>query len=349
MTVRIVISTWPGERRFARIAGGRVAAIRVMRDHGGPYVGAVYLGRVLKVDPGIRAAFVDIGLEQPGFLNLGKKNVTEGQAVAVLVKADPQAEKGARLSLDLPKDLMTTVPEGSKPPLLLRPVADPLVELESKGPADEILENKPGQADDPFDSLGAAEALEAALCPLVGLPSGGRLMIERTAALWAVDVDTGAQKGPDGRFRANQEAALALARQIRLRNLGGRILVDFAGLARTRLDRVVATLKAELAQDEVPVHVGGVTPLGLVELVRERRTPCLADLFQSPQALACEGLRQALGLVRATPRARPRLRLPRAAFDLLKGPMLGALRGAEQRLGLPITLEIGEKLEVLDS
>lgn len=343
MPTLLVISSSPGERRYARIEDGRVVAIRVARDFGPPYVGAVYLGRVAKVDSGLRAAFVDIGLEQPGFLNLGKRDLSEGATLAVRVKADPVAEKGARLGFDLPRDL--DVPKDAKPPLRLSAPYDPLVELQLRGQADDIVENKPGRPD-PFEESGAAEALEEALSSLVRLPSGGRLMIERTAALWAIDVDTGAQKGPDARFRANQEAAVEIARQIRLRNLGGRILVDFAGLPRNRLGRVVALLKDALSGDETPVHVGGITPLGLVELARERRMAPLSELFSGPLAVGLEGLRKALALVRTSPGARPGLILPQAAIALLKGPLSLALQEAENRLGHAIALEVGDKLEV---
>ncbi|CAA6604089.1 putative Ribonuclease G and E [Rhodospirillaceae bacterium LM-1] len=345
MTVQLVVSASPGERRFARIEDGRVAAIRVARDQGAPYLGAVYLGRVVRLEPGIGGAFVEIGLSKPGFLNLGKRRLGEGDAVAVCVKADPYGEKGARLSLDVPQGL--EISEGAKPPLRLLPPADPLIQLQAKGAVDEIVENRPGFAQDPFETSGAAEALEEALSPLVRLPSGGRLLIERTAALWAVDVDTGAQKGPDARFRANQEAAVELARQLRLRNLGGRILVDFAGLPRNRLGKIVSLLKDELARDEMKVHLGGATPLGLVELARERGSACLADLFLGPEAVACAGLRAALSLARANPAARPRLILPMAAIDLLKGAMNPALALAEERLGHVIVLESGDKLEAL--
>ncbi|MDK9721371.1 MAG: ribonuclease E/G [Rhodospirillales bacterium] len=344
MTTQIVISSSPGERRYARIEEGRVVAIRAARDDGAPYVGAVYLGRVTRLEPGIGAAFVEIGLAQPGFLNLGKHQVGEGEAVIVRVKADPQGEKGARLSLEVPKDLVA--PQGAMPPMRLLAPANPLAELQARGQADEILESKPASAQDPFETSGAAEALEEALSPLVRLPSGGRLLIERTAALTAIDVDSGAQKGPDAKFQANREAALAVAGQIRLRNLAGRILVDFAGLPRKRLGRILEVLKAEAARDETPLHIGGITPLGLVELSRERRTPSLADLFQGPEAMAYEGLRRALALVRANPAARPRLAAPGPVLDLLKGRLATVLKTAEARLGHPIALEMNDKLEV---
>ncbi|TAN47738.1 MAG: ribonuclease G [Rhodospirillales bacterium] len=346
MSVQIVISVSPGERRYARIEDGRVVAIRCARDLGGPYAGAVFLGRVVRLEPGIGGAFVDIGLAQPGFLNLGKRRLSEGEAVQVRVKADPQAEKGARLSLDVPKDM--AVPPGAKPPLCLLAAEDPLAALQTRGKADEILEASPAASKDPFDTSGASEALEETLSPLVPLPSGGRLLIERTAAFWAVDVDTGAQKGPDARFRANLEAARVAAAQIRLRNLGGRILIDFAGLPRQRLGKIVLLLKEELARDEVPVHLGGVTPLGLVELARERRTPCLADLFTGAEAMAYEGLRRALALVRSKPSAQPRLMAPGQAIELLKGPLAAVLTLAEGRLGHALVLETGEKLEIFE-
>lgn len=347
MTVQLVISSSPGERRYARIEDGRVVAIRAARDDGAPHVGAVYLGRVTRLEPGIGAAFVEIGLSQPGFLNLGKHRVSEGEAVIVRIKADPQGEKGARLSLDVARDLV--LPQGAKPPMRLAPPSDPLDELQAKGKADEILESQPASGRDPFETFGAAEALEEALSLLVQLPSGGRLLIERTAALWAIDVDSGAQKGPDAKFQANREAALAVARQIRLRNLSGRILVDFAGLPRKRLGKILEILKAEAARDETPLHIGGITPLGLVELSRERRSPCLADLFQGPEAMALEGVRRALALVRANPAVRPRLAAPGPVLDLLKGRLSASLKGAETRLGHPIILEISDKLEVFSS
>ncbi len=346
MTTQIVISVSPGERRYARIEEDRVVAIRVARTFGGPYVGAVFLGRVVRLEPGIGGAFVEIGLAQPGFLNLGKRRLSEGDAVAVLVKADPYGEKGARLSLDVPKEV--AVPAGAKPPLCLLEAENPLRELQVRGKADEILEVGPATGKDPFEASGASEALEEALSPVALLPSGGRLLIQRTAALWAIDVDTGAQKGPDARFRANLEAARKAAAQIRLRNLGGRILIDFAGLPRQRLGKIVTVLKDELARDEVPVHLGGVTPLGLVELARERHAPCLADLFTGAEAQAYEGLRRALALVRAKPSARPRLMAPGPAIDLLKGPLAAVLTQAETRLGHALALEAGEKLEIFE-
>lgn len=344
MTVQLVISSSPGERRYARLEDGRVVAIRAARDDGAPYAGAIYLGRVTRLEPGIGAAFVEIGLAQPGFLNLGKHQVGEGEALIVRVKADPQGEKGARLALDVPKDLV--LPPEAKPPMRLMAPDDPLAELQARGKADEILESKPASAQDPFETSGAAEALDEALSPLVRLPSGGRLLIERTAALIAIDVDSGAQKGPDAKFQANREAALAVARQIRLRNLAGRILVDFAGLPRKRLGRILDLLKDEASRDETPLHIGGITPLGLVELSRERRTPSLADLFQGPEAMAYEGLRRALALVKSSPAARPRLAAPGPVLDLLKGRLAAALMTAEARLGHAITLEINDKLEV---
>lgn len=109
------------------------------------------------------------------------------------------------------------------------------------------------------------------LCqPRVGLLSGGWLSIEPTEALTAVDVNAGAGRDP---LRTNLEAAEALAAQLRLRNIGGTVVVDFIDLRSGKArGQVLARLRSALAGDPARVRTGrGFSELGLVELARERR------------------------------------------------------------------------------
>ena len=117
------------------------------------------------------------------------------------------------------------------------------------------------------------EVLPALLAPDVALPGGGRLWIERTRALTAVDID-----GPDP-SRANWDAAAAIPRQLRLRNLGGLIVVDFAGTP-SRPEALLGQLRAGFDGDPASVRFGGgVSALGVVDLARQRRGRSLADVF----------------------------------------------------------------------
>ena len=123
---------------------------------------------------------------------------------------------------------------------------------------------------------GLDDAFDAALDPVVALPCGGRLIIEPTAALTAIDVDSGGAKPAE----ANRQAVDAVARQLRLRGIAGQVAVDFIpGTARGALFKLTAALKRAVADDPVPTHVFGLGPLGLVELTRERRAPPLAELM----------------------------------------------------------------------
>jgi ribonuclease G len=133
----------------------------------------------------------------------------------------------------------------------------------------------------------AGEAVQAALAAAlereVALPGGGALVIEAAAGLTAIDVDTdrAAAASAKATFAAvNREAAREIARQMRLRNLGGRIVVDFAGLGEGRaLPAALAALRTGIAADPMAVRVAAPSAFGLVELMRRREHPTLAEML----------------------------------------------------------------------
>jgi ribonuclease G len=144
-----------------------------------------------------------------------------------------------------------------------------------------------------FDLYSIDEEIAKALGRRVDLKSGGYLIVDQTEALTTVDVNTGgfvgARNFDDTIFKTNLEAAQAIARQLRLRNLGGIIIVDFIDMAREdHREAVLAEFKKQLSKDRVKTMAGGFSQLGLVEMTRKRTRESLAHMLCEPCAV-CEG------------------------------------------------------------
>jgi len=144
-----------------------------------------------------------------------------------------------------------------------------------------------------FDLFGIEEEIARALARRVDLKSGGYLIIDQTEALTTVDVNTGgfvgARNFDDTIFKTNLESAGAIARQLRLRNLGGIIIVDFIDMVRDEHQAaVLAEFKKQLSRDRTKVTVSGFTQLGLVEMTRKRTRESLAHMLCQP-CPTCEG------------------------------------------------------------
>ena len=138
-----------------------------------------------------------------------------------------------------------------------------------------------------FDLFGIEEEIAKALARRVDLKSGGYLIIDQTEALTTVDVNTGgfvgARNFEDTIFKTNLEAAGAMARQLRLRNLGGIIIADFIDMLREdHQQAVLAELRKQLARDRTRTTVSGFTQLGLIEMTRKRTRESLAHMLCEP-------------------------------------------------------------------
>jgi len=144
-----------------------------------------------------------------------------------------------------------------------------------------------------FDLYSVDEEIAKALGRRVDLKSGGYLIVDQTEALTTVDVNTGGYVGArnfdDTIFKTNLEAAQALARQLRLRNLGGIIVADFIDMAREEhREAVLAEFRKQLSRDRVKTMTGGFSQLGLVELTRKRTRESLAHMLCEP-CPSCQG------------------------------------------------------------
>ncbi|MGA0949688.1 MAG: Rne/Rng family ribonuclease [Burkholderiaceae bacterium] len=144
-----------------------------------------------------------------------------------------------------------------------------------------------------FEMYNAEQEIRRALQRRVDLKSGGYLVVDATEALTAIDVNTGGYVGErnfaDTVFKTNLEAAHMIARQLRLRNLGGIVVVDFIDMAQdAHRDAVLDALQRQLARDRVRTAVGGFSPLGLLELTRKRTRESLAQVL-TEACPACDG------------------------------------------------------------
>jgi ribonuclease G len=138
-----------------------------------------------------------------------------------------------------------------------------------------------------FDLYNVEPEIERALSRRVDLKSGGTLIIDQTEAMTTIDVNTGGFVGSrnfdDTVFKTNLEAAQAIARQLRLRNLGGIIIVDFIDMESTEhRNAVLEELRRALARDRTRITLNGFTALGLVEMTRKRTRESLAHVLCEP-------------------------------------------------------------------
>jgi len=405
MSSQLIISVSPWDVRAALVEDGRLAELHVERSHGQEPTGNIYQGRVRRVLPGMAAAFVDLGLDKPGYLfaqeaaaslheipeswlreeqeeDLPVKTslrlptppiedlLTEGQGLLVQVSRPPLGNKGARLTtqVSLPGRYLVYLPtvshlavsrrlspeserqrlkhvlEDLKPqeggliartasagqsPETLAAERDVLVERWKKirhkqhtvvSPAllyqelptirrlvrdlvspdvtrlvvddvkayDKILDylelERMGQPpvvelyhgqESLFSAFHLEEDWQRLLTPQVWLKSGSYLVIDTTEALTAIDVNTGRFTGgrdlEDTILTTNLEAAREAARQIRLRNLSGLIVVDFIDMENPDHRGLVRqTFEKALQNDRARTTVYPMSPLGLVEMTRQR-------------------------------------------------------------------------------
>ena len=144
-----------------------------------------------------------------------------------------------------------------------------------------------------FERYFVHEQLHRALDRKVWLPSGGSLIIERTEALTVVDVNTGKNVGSTNLeetvFRNNLEAAEEVARQLRLRDIGGIIVIDFIDMEiKTNREAVASALRQALSRDKTRTQVFDISDLGLIEMTRKRVNEGLLESVSSTCAV-CEG------------------------------------------------------------
>ncbi len=154
------------------------------------------------------------------------------------------------------------------------------------------IEHYPGERPI-FDLYSVEDEIQRALDRKVQLKSGGHLFIDQTESMTTIDVNTGAFVGhrnlEETTFKTNLEAAQAISRQLRLRNLGGIIIIDFIDMIeQEHRDQVLRALEKALEADRVRSHISNVSSLGLVEMTRKRTRESLERTLCEP-CISCNG------------------------------------------------------------
>ena len=326
--MRLLACVSPGETRVAAWDG-------ILQDYaidrpGAPDgVGDLHRGRVIARVAAMAGCFVALqGAE--GFLPDSEGAANEGIVLGVRVTRAAQGGKGPRLSARLTPEEQTLVGTGS--PALLRRGPSALARLAARYPEAPI--SSAASFDDEVE-----EAIDSLSASSVALAPGVVAHVFPTPALTAIDIDLVANRGAKAATQAAANRALlpALARQIRLRNLSGAILVDLAGMALRKRAALGPEFVKALAADPLAPRFLGFSGLGLAEILRPRIHPPLHELLATPHAAGLAALRALAREVAATPHRAPVLYATTAIIESLRADAV-ALQDLAERAGRPATL-----------
>jgi ribonuclease G len=209
-----------------------------------------------------------------------------------------------------------------------------------------------------YDLHGVEDEIQKALARRVDLKSGGYLIIDQTEAMTTIDVNTGGFVGgrsfDDTIFKTNLEAAQVIARQLRLRNLGGIIIIDFIDMENAdHRASVLAEFNKALERDRTRLTVNGFTQLGLVEMTRKRTRESLAHVLceacstcggrgeiKTAQTICYEILREVVRESRQFNARAFRILASQSVIDLFLEEESQSLAQLGDFIGKPISLQV---------
>jgi hypothetical protein len=358
--MRVLASAGPGEVRVLAMDHDGAVDAAIWRPGAPDGVGDLHRGRILSHRPALAGSFVAIAGAE-AFLpdSAGGAGLAEGTILGVRITRAAQGGKGPRVTAAIDEADRARVGTGS--PALLAPGPNALQRLAAMHPDAPVWVDDPALAATLRPTLGermrlvteafddrAETAFEALGEATADLPGGALMHVHPTPALTAIDVDLGAGSAERrGKAAAHMAANLrllpALARQIRLRNLGGAIVVDLAGLSVKRRAALAPAFADALAGDVLASRFLGFSALGFAEILRPRIHPPLHDMLAGPHAAGLAGLRRLLRESLARPAALLRLRAAPAIATALEAD--GAARAdLARRTGRPLILETDRSL-----
>ena len=330
MIIRAAVS--PGEIRAVACDETGPLDLAIERPGAPDGVGDLHRGRITARRPALAGSFVRLHDGTEGFLpDSAGGDRPEGTILPVRIIRAAQGGKGPRLTARLPE-----ADQAPGPVALLRRGPGAIERLAALHPDAPVTIDDPGLFAALRPRLGERlsriplsfdESMESALDSLAeshaDLPGGARMSVHPTPALTAIDLDLASASAASGgkahaHEQANRAALPALARQIRLRNLSGAIVVDLAGLSPKRRAALAPALAKALATDPLTPRFLGFTALGLAEILRPRIHPPLHEVLAGPHAAALAALRHAARQAAATPHIRLALRAAPSVIDAVR-------------------------------
>ena len=296
--------------RVAAWDGVRLHDVAISREAAPDGVGDLHRGRVIARVPAMAGCFVALEGGVEGFLPDSEGAENAGRVLGVRITRAAQGGKGPRLTAKLPEAEHALTGTGT--PALIRRGPNALARLAALYPEAPIQIDAAIATPRPAELVarGFADELEdawdALAQPVADLPGGARMHIHPTPALVAIDIDLGSASAErsgkaHSQAQANRTLLPELARQIRLRNLSGAILVDLGGMAAKKRAALAPDFAAALAADRLKPRFLGFTQLGLAEIVRPRVHPPLHELLTCPLAHGLTALRRLMREAAASP------------------------------------------------
>ena len=209
-----------------------------------------------------------------------------------------------------------------------------------------------------FETHGVEQAIKSTLSKRVNLPGGGYLIIDYAEAFTVIDVNTGRNVGKTSLeetiTKTNMEAAEEIVRQLRLRDIGGIIVVDFIDMSRTEhQDAVLSEFRKQLARDRVKTMAGGFSSLGLLEMTRKRPRESLAHMLcepcpsclgkgivKTPRTIAYDILRELLREARQFDAREFRILASQFVIDMFLDEESQSLAMLSDFIGKPVSLQV---------
>lgn len=265
-----------GETRGGLLLDGRPERLILDRPGQEPRLGlgARLRARVREVEPALGLAFLDLGGgAEASLVFKPDSRPRQGQALEVEIRSEPREGKLATVRV---------IGEAEGAPELLAPAPDLRHVLEMLAGEGELLT---GAAAREAADLAEAEILET----IHPLPGGGSLAIEPTRALTAVDIDVGSRKGAEAKKvtrQANMAGLAAAARLLRLKGLGGLVVIDLAGRGHDGT-ALLGAARTAFAADNPGVSIGPVSRFGTLEMTLPRRSRPVIEQLRDPDGRVC--------------------------------------------------------------
>lgn len=334
MKRRVVIEGCIGETRAAVYEGRKLVELHLDRwsDFNKPRVGERWTAQITSIDPSIGGFWVDLGKGSQGLLSFkGQKDLprlTEGARIDVTIAKEAMAEKGPVLRY-------AGDPSREKPGPVI--VLSLVQRLENRFPGITVEDSTVGIMD---------SATERKL----SVPGGGSITLDRTQALIAVDVDKGGAKTV---MDCSSNAASLIMSQLRLRGLGGLIILDFPNLRQSKQRSTIIRLLEDAGEvDPASVRVAPFSRFGVVEMTRGQDGPSidamLNDRFGQPtiETRAIRALRRLTREAKASAGAQLTLIVPTDIQVWLDNAPFDWRTPLSERIGARFALEAGEVVDV---